>query len=180
MALPFTDYTSNVTTDAAFVVTGDGMLDDLMETITAHVKAQFCDNKITGTDYATVYLGSLQAALTTSAKIFLERQLAEKQAELLDGQIALVTQQIAESAAKTALLTAQKITEDEKPALVIAQTLGFQVDGKQKLYSKCMESWAVYESVNKLGDGGPNTIDYANMLALYNDIITDLGGTAVT
>ena len=87
MALPFSDLTRNVATDDDYVVTGDGILDDLMETFTAHLKAQWCDGKITGVEYATVYLGGIQAIMQTAAKIFLERELTEKQINLVNQQI---------------------------------------------------------------------------------------------
>jgi len=187
MALPFTDLTRNVATNAEYVVSGDGMFDDLMETVNSHLKAQFCNGAITGVEYATVYIGALEKTLETAADIFLKREIAEKEALKLDAEIALigsqqdlVEQQILESTAKTALIEAQTLTETEKKLLVIAQTLGFKVDGKQKLYAKNMESWAVYESVNKVAQS-PNTIDFANILAMYNEINADLlGGTVIT
>jgi len=193
MALPFTDLTSNVDTrEEDWVVSGDGFFDDLMETINAHLKAQWCDGKITGPDYSAVYIGALEKTLQVASDIFLKREIAEKEGLKLDAEIlligaqqalaeeqkTLVAQQTQESAAKTALINAQKATEDEKKLLVIAQTLGFKVDGKQKLYAKNMESWAVYESVNKIAQS-PNTIDFANMVALYNEINNELLGGAV-
>ncbi len=162
MALPFTDYTSNVTTSDNFVVTGDGMFDDLMETINAHLSARFLAGQITGKEYAIVYLGAIQEAAQTSAKIFLEREISEKKSVLLD-------QQIAESAAKTSLLTAQELTEDKKTLLVIAQTLGFKIDAKQKLYAKTVETYAVHESVNK-NSVVPTIIEDANITTLFNDL----------
>ena len=178
MPLPFTDYTDNVVIDEdSYDVTGDGMFDDLMETVTKHVEAQFCNGRITGVDYATVYLGSMQAAMQTSAKIFLEREIAEQQRLLLEEQTALVTQQILESVAKTALIEAQTLTEAEKLLLVQAQTLGFKIDGKQ-LFAKAMETYAVFESVNKTGLSA-NPAEDANMTALYNEIQVLLGGTPI-
>ena len=41
------------------VITGTGVFDDLMESVTAHLEAQFQLGRITGTDFATVYLGCL-------------------------------------------------------------------------------------------------------------------------
>ncbi len=72
MALDFKGFTDNVATDCEYKVTGDGIFDDMMETFTAHVKAQYASGAISNVDFATVYLGGMQTAMTTSAKIFLE------------------------------------------------------------------------------------------------------------
>ena len=169
MALLFTDYTDNVVADSDYKVTGDGMFDDLMESFTVHVDSQFCNSRLSGDQYAQVYLGGLQEVMKTSAKIFLEKDIADKQQELIDAQILLVEQQVLESVAKTELLEAQALTEAAKLLLVEAQTLGFQIDAKQKLYAKTMETFAVYESVNKVGSLPP-AIENANMTTLFNDL----------
>ena len=62
MALTTASLTGSVATSAANVVTGTGVFDDLMETVVKHLEAQFQLGRITGTDYATVYLGALQSA----------------------------------------------------------------------------------------------------------------------
>ena len=48
------------------VVTGSGSFDDLMEAVNIHLDAQFNLGRITGSDYATVYLGAMQSALQQS------------------------------------------------------------------------------------------------------------------
>jgi hypothetical protein len=63
MTITIADLTSNVETDTRNIVTGDGIFDNIMETATKHLTAQFNLNRITGVDYATVYLGVMQAAL---------------------------------------------------------------------------------------------------------------------
>ena len=55
MTLTISSLTTNVQTDSSYVVTGDGILDDIMETVNKHLDAQFKLGRITGTDYATVY-----------------------------------------------------------------------------------------------------------------------------
>ena len=48
------------------VVTGSGVFDDLMEAVTTHLEAQYQLGRITGGDFATVYLGAMQSALQQS------------------------------------------------------------------------------------------------------------------
>ena len=63
MAITIANLTAGVATDADNVVTGTGVFDDMMETVNAHMAAQFNLGRITGSDYATVYLTAIQATL---------------------------------------------------------------------------------------------------------------------
>ena len=67
------------------VVTGTGVFDDLMESVTAHLEAQFQLGRITGTDFATVYLGAIQSALQASVTYALGQ-------EKTNAEVALLTQ----------------------------------------------------------------------------------------
>ena len=74
-------------TDGKYTVTGDGIFDDLMEAVNTHLSAQFNLGRLTGADYATVYLGALQSSLQGSVQFILGKQQADKQADLLTKQI---------------------------------------------------------------------------------------------
>ena len=63
-----TDISYNTLSTATTVGTGNstdgaGNFDNLMKVVTLHLEAQFAAGRITGTDYATVYLGALQSTL---------------------------------------------------------------------------------------------------------------------
>jgi len=79
-------------TDGKYTVTGTGVFDDLMEGVNAHLEAQYNLGRLTGADYATVYLGAIQSSLQTSVQFVLGKQQADKQAELLATQIITETQ----------------------------------------------------------------------------------------
>jgi hypothetical protein len=64
---------------------GTGVFDKLMESINGQIETQYLSNRITGSDYATVYLGSLQAALSQSIQFTMQEELTEAQ---VDGVIA--------------------------------------------------------------------------------------------
>lgn len=139
-------------------LTGNGVFDVLMRTTKLHLDQEFAQNRIRGTEYSQVYLGSLTAVLEHSLrflldkdKSFLEASLIEAQVRLADAQARLVEKQIeaqilqlSKVNAETALLGAQKISTDAQSALVIqkkatelAQISGLGVDpdsviGKQK------------------------------------------------
>jgi hypothetical protein len=171
----FNLFTNNVSTseDESFTVTGTGIFDKMMESVTTHITAEFDRGSITGTERATVYLGALQSVLQTSAKIFLESQLADDQSAQVQAQTSLLGKQLLEVEAKTALIDSQKTTEDLKDELVQAQTLGFKTDAKQKLYAKQLETWAIYYSVAKSGSP-PTSANTVSIDAMHADIISDL------
>ena len=60
---------------------GTGVFDKLMESINSQIETQYLNNRITGADYANVYLGSVQAALSQSIQFTLQEQLTEAQVE---------------------------------------------------------------------------------------------------
>lgn len=71
-----------------------GVFDKLMASVNEHILLQYENNRITGTDYATVYLGSIQSVLQQSIQFALQEQLSEaqvvsayKDADLKDEQL---------------------------------------------------------------------------------------------
>jgi len=91
------------------VVTGDGVFDKLMASVNAQLLEQYKQNRLTGADYANVYLGSMQSAMSQSVAFLLGEQAADKQADLLD-------QQILQSIAQTNLIEEQTQSEDKQNA----------------------------------------------------------------
>ena len=65
MAISIDDVTSNVvtSTDGNYTITGDGVFDKLMATVTTHINAQYDSSRIRGPEYASTYLGAIQATL---------------------------------------------------------------------------------------------------------------------
>lgn len=66
---------------------GTGVFDQLMKTVSAHVQEQYEKDRISTTDYATVYLGALQSTLSESIKFLMTEQEAAAKAELIQEQI---------------------------------------------------------------------------------------------
>lgn len=91
---------------------GTGAFDVLMQTATLHINNEYEDGRISGTDYANVYLGSLQTVLAQAVQFILQEQEAGKKADLIDSQIA-------EQTAATIRLDKES---EEKLDLVRAQT----------------------------------------------------------
>lgn len=61
--------------------TQSGIFDELMKAVDYHINEQYTNNRITGSDYANVYLGSIQAVLQQSMQYTLQEPLLEAQVE---------------------------------------------------------------------------------------------------
>lgn len=81
---------------------GNGIFDELMRTVKAHLHEEHKKDRITGADYATVYLGSMQAVLAQATQFVLTQGINSRQEELLAEQT-LKTQQ------ETAVVLEQKL-----------------------------------------------------------------------
>ena len=58
------------------VVGGSGVFDEMMKAVTAHLTEQFEKNRITGGDYAKVYLGSIQTTMQQAIAFLLGKDRA--------------------------------------------------------------------------------------------------------
>ena len=74
---------------------GTGVFDELMKAINGNIKVQYEAGRIKGTDYANVYMNSMQAAMTEGMKFILTKQQAEKQLDMIDKQIEAQDVQVA-------------------------------------------------------------------------------------
>jgi len=122
------DITSNVSVDSDNVVTGDGVLDKLMETINTHIVAQFDAGRIKGTDIARMYIGIVPSAMETATQFALQKQSAEKQTDLVNEQVKSAERKLSEDDEKwdisKSMMENQKATSDIdlaiKPSMVNA------------------------------------------------------------
>ena len=67
--------------------TDTGVFDVLMNSVNKHIDTQYKQSRISGTDYATVYLGSLQSVLSQSLTFILEKQKAEQEISLIEEKV---------------------------------------------------------------------------------------------
>lgn len=110
-------------------VGGTGTFDRMMLAITAHLDKQYNESKITGSDYATVYLGALTTVMQQATAYLLGAERLEKELLLIQEQIdnmqkqtALVEAQIANINADTLIKTEQIQLTANQAAQVIEQT----------------------------------------------------------
>ena len=128
------------------VVSGTGVFDDLMEAVTIHLEAQYQLGRITGSDFATVYLGAMQSALLT------QKQTTEFAQTLVTGN----TTPNANS------------TMGKQVTLYGEQAKGFKWNADQKYLKTLLDAWAINIStagvaatnvtaINATGTGNINT-----------------------
>jgi Zn finger protein HypA/HybF involved in hydrogenase expression len=104
--IQFTEVTNSTTAD-----NGTGHFDKIMQAMLRHVREEFDEGRIKGTDYATVYLGALQSAMQQAIQFALEEKLREAQ---IDATVADTAIKQAQSAKDLLLKDAQKATELDK------------------------------------------------------------------
>lgn len=107
---------------------GTGVFDVLMRATRTHLDVEFSKNRIKGAEYATVYLGSLEAVMRTSLDFLLQQQRVNLEAQLMEKQIAqavaqtaLVTQQTANAVLEGMVLQGQKCKLDAEYDILILQ-----------------------------------------------------------
>ncbi len=109
---------------------GTGVFDALMRANKAHLDAEFDKNRIKGSEYATVYLGSVQAVMQTALsfllaknKLALELDLMAQQILLAQVEVQKATAELAQIQAQTLLITAQKAQVTQETANAVSQGL---------------------------------------------------------
>ena len=122
------------------VVTGSGSFDDLMEAVNIHLDAQFNLGRITGSDYATVYLGAMQAALQNSVAFTLGL-------EKTNAEVTLINQKEVTEYGQTFQST--KTTPNDNSVLgrqinlYGEQAKGFKWNADQKYLKTLLDAWAI-------------------------------------
>ena len=143
MAITIADLTAGVATDDANVVTGTGVFDDMMETVNAHMAAQFNLGRITGSDYATVYLTVMQATIQQAVAFTVGVQKG-------NSEEALLLQKEVTEFAQTDRATKQAPTTTSimgaAAALSVEQAKGFKWNADQKYLKTLLDAWSINTS----------------------------------
>lgn len=79
----------NITDVTTGVIDGTGVLDKLLTTMTAHLTAQYEKRRITGVEYATLYLGAYQATLQQALALTLAKETQAYEIKNLDWEAKL-------------------------------------------------------------------------------------------
>jgi len=68
----------------------EGLFDQLMKTVQHHLDTQFEDQRIRGSEYAKVYLGSMEAVLTNTTQYLLGQLLIDEQKSKMGAETSLI------------------------------------------------------------------------------------------
>lgn len=142
MPLANTDLTTNIV-NTSNVITGDGLFDDLMEANTAHLDAQFQLGRITGTDYATVYLGALQSAMRQAVAFLIGRDKTNAEVDLLSQKCVTEFGQTEQS---TKVAPATSSILGRQGLLSVEQAKGFKWNADQKYLKTILDAWSINTS----------------------------------
>lgn len=102
---------------------GTGVFDALMRANKVHLEAEFQKNRIKGPEYATVYLGSLQAVMQAALTFLSQSQKVTAEIALLEAQTALVAQQTLNAVKEGDVLDAQRCKLQAEFDLTVSTTL---------------------------------------------------------
>ena len=120
---------------------GTGVFDIIMKAANENIKIQNQTSRITGAEYAEVYLGTMQTAISESMKYILQKDNMIKEDELKQANIDLLNR----------------------------QKEGFDDNKYQKLFEAQMNAWALMFSSGLLTTK-PSIISNDSASALYNTL----------
>ena len=165
MAITIANLTAGVSTDASNVVTGTGVFDDMMETVNAHMAAQFNLGRITGSDYATVYLTAIQATVQQAVAYTLGLAKTNSETSLLFQK---EITEFAQTEKSTKVAPTTSSVAGRANNLSTEQAKGFKWNADQKYLKTLLDAWSVNVStagvastgviaLNTTGTGNINT-----------------------
>ena len=132
---------ADVTDVTQGTLVGTGYFDKFMAAINAQIDAQYTAGRIQGKDYATVYLGALQTALTQAVAYV----GVVGQRDLLDQKIKTEKAQILDDLSDTGTVVLGAVGQQK--LLQAAQANGFLRDAEQKATKILLDTWSISKSV---------------------------------
>lgn len=168
---------------------GTGVFDVLMKAVNENIEGQYNKTRITGTDYATVYLGAMQSVIAQSMQYLLTEKKAEAEIDLLqtqDSEIKLngikdraVKEEQALNEADKRLSTAKaREVQEAQRRLYERQILGFDDNKEIKAFESQLNSWALLHSSGMIDAVTiPTVLSDANLESTYNSLISDTDET---
>ena len=152
---------------------GTGIFDVIIKAANENIKIQHKTSRITGAEYAEVYLGTMQSAISEAMKFVLQNDTLAKEIELKEAQIAKIN-------ADKELINAQLLAYQEQQAKDLAvkqanidllnrQKEGFDDNKHQKLFEAQMNAWALMFSSGLLTTK-PSIISNDSASTLYNTL----------
>jgi len=132
---------------------GNGVFDVLMKAVNDNIKIQYDAGRLTGTDYANVYLGSVQSVIAQSMQYVMQEKEVEARVDLVAQQTLTEAENTANAVKQGTLLdTEEAIKEYELANILPEQVLKLQEE-VDLLQSQDVELQAqTVREEKKLGD----------------------------
>lgn len=140
-AIDITDVTTGV-------VGGDGVLDKLLSTMTEHLTAQYEKRRITGVEYATLYLGAYQATLQQALALTLAKETQAYEIKNLDWEAKLKEAQY-NLAVKQLEIAAYELTNKTPVEVANLTKQGLLITAQTALADKELDT-ATYNLTNRI------------------------------
>ena len=152
---------------------GTGVFDIIMKAANENIKIQNQTSRITGAEYAEVYLGTMQSAISEAMKFLLNKDPIIKDLALKQTQIDVGLEEKRLKAAQADAFPIQSakdaLVKQANIDLLNRQKEGFDDNKYQKLFEAQMNAWALMFSSGLLTDK-PTIISNDSASALYNTL----------
>ena len=153
MAIQLSDLTNGSTVRASGtqpIWEGTAIFDVLMKAVNENINIQYELTRITGSDYATVYLGAIETCIKEATNLLLQKAIADKEIEVKQAQILNIQEDTRlktaqanafplQAAQELALTTEQVLTQKEDTKLKAAQAIAYPLQSAKDLEVKSKE-----------------------------------------
>lgn len=158
------DHTITLSKLTSASTAGVGVFDVLMRSVKAQLDAEYQANRIKGSEYATVYLGSLQAVLQTSLQMVLAQEKTNLEIQVLEKELLLRDQQVTRTNKEIEVLEQKRLTElaqvestgvdadsiiGRQKSLYLAQSEGFARDAEHKATQLLLNTWNIRRTTDE-------------------------------
>ena len=163
-------------------VAGSGTFDVLMQTVKKHLDEEYKQGRIKGSDYSTVYLGSLTAVLEQASSFLLAKEKVSLETQLMEQQILLAEKEVEKANAQIALVQQQTENALAELQIILANASKVSAEvallGSQKLKVDQDTANSVIEGANLVKQGC--LLDAQYDLTLENKLKTAAESTLLT
>ena len=154
---------------------GTAVFDVLMKSVNDNINIQYETNRITGADYAKVYLAGIETCIKESINFLLQKAAIEKDVELKQAQIAVALEdkrlKAAQADSYPAQAAADLAVKTAQVELYNKQKAGFDDNRRQKLFEATVNSWALAYSSGILDKAIlPSFINNSDMTSLFTTL----------
>ena len=161
---------------------GTGTFDVMMRTVKLHLQQEFDKGRITGSDYATVYLGAMGNTMQQALALIISNATIKK----TNAELGLLRQKTVTEIAQTKNVIPEDIgftsgdvegLAGQQIALYLAQTVGLSDDAIQKVLKMMLDTWSVRASISEGTASTVNGLDDESIGVVMDKALESIGIT---